>query len=150
LRDRRLTAGYPLFFCLKIKKILQKSVEDIPKKVYNKNIERRTKQISAKRWKGETAGNGREETKEKAYQLARAGGKCTDRLNRRDGTNHNRQAIKLEPRRAVSPPPIKNISQTQSRVKSMILKLGIFLIVAGLVKLIIALVMRIREKRGKS
>lgn len=29
--------------------------------------------------------------------MARAGGKCTDRLNHRNGTNHNRQAIKLEP-----------------------------------------------------
>lgn len=82
--------------------------------------------------------------------MARAGGKCTDRLNRRNGTNHNRQAIELEPRRAKSPPPIQNITQTQSRVKSMILKLGIFLVAVGLAKLMIALIMREKEKRGKA
>lgn len=32
----------------------------------------------------------------------------------------------------------------------MILKLGIFLVAAGLVKLIIALAMRAKEKRGKA
>ena len=58
--------------------------------------------------------------------MARAGGKCTDRLNRRGGTNHNRQAIRLEPKAGESPPPTKNITQTQSRVKGMLLKIGIF------------------------
>ena len=82
--------------------------------------------------------------------MARAGGKCTDRLNRRGGTNHNRQAIRLEPKAGESPPPTKNIAQTQSRVKSMILKLGIFLIAVGLAKLLVALVMRAKEKRGRA
>lgn len=81
--------------------------------------------------------------------MARTGGKCTDRLNRRSGTNHNRQTIKLEPKAGESPPPIKNITQTQSRVKGMILKLGIFLVAVGLVKLLAALIMRAKEKRGK-
>ena len=66
--------------------------------------------------------------------MARAGGKCTDRLNRRGGTN----------------PPTKNITQTQSRVKGMLLKIGIFLVAAGLVKMLVALVMRAKEKRGKA
>ena len=34
-------------------KFFQNKVENIPKRVYNKNIERRTKEISAKHWKGE-------------------------------------------------------------------------------------------------
>lgn len=79
--------------------------------------------------------------------MARAGGKCTDRLNRRGVTNHNRQAIKLEPKAGESPPPTKNIAQTQSRVKGMLLKLGIFLVAVGLVKLLAALVMRVKEER---
>ena len=82
--------------------------------------------------------------------MARAGGKCTDRLNRRGGTNHNRQAIRLEPKAGESPPPTKNITQTQSRVKGMLLKIGIFLVVAGLTKLTIALIMRAREKSGRA
>ena len=82
--------------------------------------------------------------------MAIAGGKCTDRLNRRGGTNHNRQAIRLEPKAGESPPPTKNITQTQSRVKGMLLKIGIFLVAAGLVKLLVALVMRAKEKRGKA
>ena len=73
-------------------------------------MERRKKQISVKHWKGETAGNGEEETKEKAYQMAIAGGKCTDRLNRRNGTYHNRQAIRLNATVGESPPPTKNIA----------------------------------------
>ena len=52
----------------------------------------------------------REETKEKAYQMAIAGGKCTDRLNRRNGTYHNRQAIRLNATVGESPPPTKNIA----------------------------------------
>ena len=51
---------------------------------------------------------------------------------------------------AISPPPIKNITQTHSRVKSMLLKLGVFLVVVGLVKLLIAFVLRAKEKRGKA
>lgn len=35
--------------------------------------------------------------------MASAGGKCTDRLNRRNGTNHNRQANWLEPRAGKKP-----------------------------------------------
>lgn len=79
--------------------------------------------------------------------MARASGKCTDRLNRRGVTNHNRQTIKLEPKAGKSPPPTKNIAQTQSRVKGMLLKLGIFLVAVGLVKLLVALVMRVKEER---
>jgi len=82
--------------------------------------------------------------------MARAGGKCTDRLNRRGGANHNRQAIKLEPKAGESPPPTKNITQTQSRVKGMLLKLGIFLVAVGLAKMLVALVMRAKEKRGRA
>ena len=82
--------------------------------------------------------------------MARAGGKCTDRLNRRGGTNHNIKAISLEQKAGESPPPTKNITQTQSRVKYMLLKIGIFLVAVGLVKLLAALVMRAKEKRGKA
>ena len=82
--------------------------------------------------------------------MARAGGKCTDRLNRRGGTNHNRQAIRLEPKAGESPPPTKNIAQTQSRVKYMLLKIGIFLVAVGTVKFCIALIMRAKEKRGNA
>ena len=82
--------------------------------------------------------------------MAIAGGKCTDRLNRRGGTNHNRQAIRLEPKAGESPPPTKNITQTQSRVKGMLLKIGIFLVAVGTVKLCIALIMRAKEKRGNA
>lgn len=82
--------------------------------------------------------------------MARAGGKCTDRLNRRGGTNHNRQAIRLEPKAGESPPPTKNITQTQSRVKGMLLKLGIFLVAVGLAKMLVALVMRAKEKRCRA
>ena len=82
--------------------------------------------------------------------MARAGGKCTDRLNRRGGTNHSRQAVRLEPKAGESPPPTKNIAQTQSRVKYMLLKICIFLVAVGLVKLLAALVMRAKEKRGKA
>lgn len=46
-----------------------------------------------------------------------------------------------------SPPPIDNISQTQNRVKKMIFKIGIFLVIIGIVKLGIALVFWIKEKR---
>ena len=49
-----------------------------------------------------------------------------------------------------SPPPIRNITQTQSRVKSMLLKLGVFLVAVGLVKLLVAFILRAREKRGKA
>lgn len=56
----------------------------------------------------------------------------------------------LTDRRAISPLPIKNITQTHSRVKSMLLKLGVFLVVVGLVKLLIAFVLRAKEKRGKA
>ena len=51
---------------------------------------------------------------------------------------------------AISPPPIRNITQTQSRVKSMLLKLGVFLVAVGLVKLLVAFILRAREKRGKA
>ena len=50
----------------------------------------------------------------------------------------------------ISPPPIRNITQTQSRVKSMLLKLGVFLVAVGLVKLLVAFILRAREKRGKA
>ena len=60
------------------------------------------------------------------------------------------RAKALTNRRAISPPPIKNITQTHSRVKSMLLKLGVFLVVVGLVKLLIAFVLRAKEKRGKA
>ena len=33
--------------------IFEKKIDNIPKRVYNKNIERRTKEISVKHWKGE-------------------------------------------------------------------------------------------------
>ena len=56
----------------------------------------------------------------------------------------------LTNRRAISPPPIRNITQTQSRVKSMLLKLGVFLVAVGLVKLLVAFILRAREKRGKA
>lgn len=79
--------------------------------------------------------------------MARAGSECTDRLNRWGGTNHNRQAIELEPKAGESPPPTKNITQTQSRVKGMLLKLGIFLVAVGIIKLLAALIMRAKEKR---
>lgn len=78
------------------------------------------------------------------------GSQRTDRLNRRNGTNHNKQAIRLEPTAGESPPPIKNITQTQSRVKGMILKLGIFFVAVGLVKLLVALIVRSKEKRGRA
>lgn len=81
--------------------------------------------------------------------MARFDDQCTDRLNHRHNTYHNRQVHRLDLKAGESPPPIKNISQTQSRVKSMILKLGVFLVVVGIVKLCIALVLRAREKRGK-
>ena len=42
--------------------------------------------------------------------MAIAGGKCTDRLNRRSGTYHNRQAIRLNATVGESPPPTKNIA----------------------------------------
>lgn len=58
--------------------------------------------------------------------------------------------IALTNRRAISPPPIRNITQTQSRVKSMLLKLGVFLVAVGLVKLLVAFILRAREKRGKA
>lgn len=58
-----------------------------------------------------------------------------------ESPNHNR--------RATSPPPIKNITQTQCRVKSMILKLGVFFVVLGVVKLLVALIVRAKEKEGK-
>ena len=40
--------------------------------------------------------------------MARAGGKCTDRLNHRNGTNSNRQAIRLEPMAGSKPASYKN------------------------------------------
>ena len=46
--------------------------------------------------------------------------------------------------------PSGNITQTQSRVKSMLLKLGVFLVAVGLVKLLVAFILRAREKRGKA
>lgn len=45
---------------------------------------------------------------------------------------------------------IGKITQTQSRVKSMLLKLGVFLVAVGLVKLLVAFILRAREKRGKA
>lgn len=47
------------------------------------------------------------------------------------------------------PPSILNISQTRGRVKSMILELGIFLVAAGAIKLIVSLVLREKERKGK-
>ena len=46
--------------------------------------------------------------------------------------------------------PSGNITQTHSRVKSMLLKLGVFLVAVGLVKLLIAFILRAKEKRGKA
>lgn len=43
-----------------------------------------------------------------------------------------------------------SVTQTQSRVKSMLLKLGVFLVAVGLVKLLVAFILRAREKRGKA
>lgn len=40
-------------------------IDKLPKRVYNKIIERRTKQISVKHWKGETAGMGKKKQKKK-------------------------------------------------------------------------------------
>lgn len=82
--------------------------------------------------------------------MARFSGQCTDRLNRRNGTYHNRKAVRISTKAGESPPPIENIPQTESRVKSMILKLGIFLVTAGAIKLCVALIIRAREKRGKT
>lgn len=45
-----------------------------------------------------------------------------------------------------SPPPTSTITQTQSQVKNMIIKLGIFLIAVGIVKLLAALIIRGKEK----
>ncbi len=47
-----------------------------------------------------------------------------------------------------SPPPIENITHTQSLVNKMLFKLGIFLIIVGLIRLIVALIIKARNKEG--
>lgn len=53
--------AYPLFFS----KNYIYCVDKLPERVYNRNMERGTKQISAKHWKGETAGMGKKKQKKK-------------------------------------------------------------------------------------
>lgn len=75
----------PLYF-LYIK--FQKPIDNIPKWVYNikhREEEKENKCKALERRKG----NGKE-TKEKAYQVARFGDQCTDRLNHRNNLNLDR------------------------------------------------------------
>lgn len=81
--------------------------------------------------------------------MERPDNQCTDRLNRRNHSYHHRQVDWLIATVGESPPPIENISQTHSRVKRMILKLGIFLVAVGIVKLCVAAIMKLKEKRDK-
>lgn len=55
------TGGIPFIFS----RIYIYCIDKLPKRVYNKIIERRTKQISVKHWKGETAGMGKKKQKKK-------------------------------------------------------------------------------------